>query len=228
MFQTNDKPSTTPAHTPSGSASAVRLARALEAQHRDRGDRQHERARGHPHRVDAAQRGDQQAADAGPDDVGQVEHGLVHAVGVIQRPAGPLGGLGQHRLAGRHPRRVEERAERGQAGQHRDVDGVDPEGQRDHRAPRPPTARTARRRSSTPACGRGSRPPHRRSGWPPAAAGCPPSPRSRRPARSRCAAAPARGTRPSRCRCPRRPSARRTGSGTAGRASCAHEVSRRI
>ena len=77
-----------------------------------------------------------------------------------------------------------------------------------------------RRRSSTRACVRGSRPPRPRSGSLPATAASPPSRRSMRRAQSRCAATPATGTRPSRCRCPRRPSARRTESGTAGRAWC--------
>ena len=201
-----------------GQLRAVRPARALQPQHRDGDDRQHERAAvTHivlmPPRVAISR-----PPMPGPDDVGQVEDRLVDAVGVVERPAGAGGRLGQHRLAGGHAGRVEERAERGQAGQHRDVDGVDAERQRDAPAPRPPTARTARRRSSTPGGGRGSRPRRRRSASTPAAAASRPSPRSRRPAPIRCAAAPATGTRRSRCRCPRRPSARRTGSAAAGRA----------
>ena len=79
---------------------------------------------------------------------------------------------------------------------------------------------TTRRRSSRPACGRGSRRRRPRSGWRRATAASPPSRRSTRPAQSRCAATQATGKRRSKCRCPHRPSARRTGSGTAGRAWC--------
>ena len=121
-----------PAHTFSGRR-AIGLARALQAQHRDGDDGQPEHPRGHPHRVDSAQGGDQQAADAGADDVGQVEHRLVDAVGVVQRPPGAGGRLGQHRLAGRHPGGVEDTRRARPGRQHRDVDGVHAEGQRDHR-----------------------------------------------------------------------------------------------
>ncbi len=69
----------------------------------------------------------------GTDDVGQVEDRFVNAVGVVQRPSGAGGRLGQHRLAGRHPGGVEGSAERGQCRQHRDVDGVHAECEGDHR-----------------------------------------------------------------------------------------------
>ncbi len=116
-----------------GQLAAVGLAGAFEAQHRDDRDRQAECRRRHPHRVHAAQRGDQQAADARTHDVGQVEDRLVHAVGVVQCPTGSRRRLGQHRFARRHARGVEERAEGGESCEHCDVDDVRAERQREHR-----------------------------------------------------------------------------------------------
>ena len=60
-----------------------------------------ERGGRHPHGVDPADRGDQQAAQAGADDVGQVElpRRRCWRGRVSSRPGGRLG---QHRFAGRH------------------------------------------------------------------------------------------------------------------------------
>src|SRR3954453_22625079 len=101
LFQTNFRPSTMPAKTPSGRAVRSGLPApsrrstpiaTIDNPKADAGTpmgvtppaaagRQPEGRRGHAHGVDATHRGDQQAADARADDVGQIEYRLVHAVG---------------------------------------------------------------------------------------------------------------------------------------------------
>ena len=107
--------------------------RAGQAQHGHGQDREAEGPGGDPHGADTAECRDEQTADTRPGDVGEIEHRLVDAVGVVKSPIGPTRRLGQHRQSCRHPGGIEEGPECGQAGQHHGVQHPGAHGQRQYR-----------------------------------------------------------------------------------------------
>lgn len=133
--------------------------------------------------------GDQQAADPGPGDVGEVEHRLVHAVGLVQRPADPTGRLGQHGLPRRHPARIEERPRGCQPGQYQGVQRTQAAARIRIAATEVADIRSARMAAASPQ--ESTAVPA--TGWRTAGAASPLRPPPRRRWRYRCAAAPATG-----------------------------------
>lgn len=97
----------------------------------DTGNRDHgkdETGAREPERVDRADRGDEQAAQTGPDEVGAVEYRLVDAVDAVQTETGGPCRFREHCFAGGDPGGIEDRTERGQdreAGNRQAEGGID-------------------------------------------------------------------------------------------------------